>query len=56
MTISIINGRRFDTKKAIRHWSLNYHDGRNLYEGDLYLSSKGNFYCFTPSQWGNEHS
>jgi len=56
MTIAIINNKKFDTTKALRHWSLNYFDGNNHHYGDLYLSSKGSFYCWTPSQWSNRHS
>jgi len=55
MSIILIDGHRFDTEKAKKSWSLNYHDGKNLYTGDLYLSSRGTWYVYTPSQWGNGH-
>lgn len=55
MTIQIIDGKRLDTAKAKRTWSLDYHDGNNLHYGDLYLSSKGTWYIETPSQWANGH-
>lgn len=55
MTIVCTEGHRFDTKKAKGHWDLGYHDGNNLHLGDLYLSSKGTWYCYTPSQWSNGH-
>ena len=55
MAIIIIEGKRLDTAKARKRWSLNYHDGSNMHYGDLYLSSKGTWYVYTPSQWGNGH-
>jgi hypothetical protein len=50
-----IEGYRFDTEKAKEHWELMYHDGHNLLTGDLYLSSRGTWYVYTPSQWSNCH-
>lgn len=55
MTIVCTEGHRFDTEKAKRHWDLGYYNGSNLHTGDLYLSSKGTWYCWTPSQYGNGH-
>ena len=55
MAIIVIEGKRLDTDKARRSWSLNFHDGSNLYTGELYCSSRGTWYCYTPSQWGNGH-
>lgn len=55
MAIVVIEGHRFDTSKAKKSWSLDYHDGHNCHTGDLYLSSRGTWYCCTPSQWSNGH-
>jgi hypothetical protein len=55
MAIVCIEGHRFDTEKAKRTWSLDFHDGNNMHYGDLYLSSRGTWYCETPSQWSNGH-
>lgn len=52
--IVCIDGKRLDTDKA-KSWSLNYHDGSNLFTGKLYLSSKKTWYVYTPSQFGNGH-
>ena len=51
-----IEGHHFDTKKAPHHWGLSYWDGNNNHTGDVYLSSKGVWYVYTPSQWANQHS
>lgn len=53
--IVAIEGHRFDTSKAKNTWDIGYHDGHNLLTGDLYLSSKGTWYVFTPSQWADGH-
>lgn len=51
-----INGHRFDTNKAHRHWQMACCDNHgNHHTGDLYLSSKGTWYVWTPSQWANRH-
>jgi len=55
MSIIAINGHRFDTNKAKKHYELYYHDGHNRHTGDLYLSSKDTWYIVTPSQWANGH-
>ena len=55
MSIVLIEGHPFNTEKAKREWSLNYFDGHNHHTGELYLSSKGTWYCHTPSQWANGH-
>lgn len=55
MGIITIDGHRFDTAKAKAHFELDHHDGNNRHTGDLYLSSKGTWYVYTPSQWANGH-
>jgi len=56
MTIVVIDGKKLDTEKAKRSWSLDYaDDSSNMHRGDLYLSSKGTWYIETPSQWLNGH-
>jgi hypothetical protein len=47
-----IEGQVFDTEKAKKHYELRYWDGNNWFEGDLYQSSRGTWYVFTPFQWG----
>ena len=54
MSIQVIGGKRLDTSKA-RKWSLDYHDGRNMHYGDLYLSSGGTWYVYTPAEWSKGH-
>lgn len=44
-----------DTEKAQSHYSICHWDGNNMVTGDLYQSSKGNWYAYSPSQWGNMH-
>ena len=52
-----IDGHLFDTDKAKASWLLHMVDGQsNVHSGKLYLSSKGTWYVYTPSQWGNCHS
>lgn len=51
-----IDGHHFDTEKASGHWQLYNFDGNNQHTGDLYRSSKGTWYVWTPSQWANQHS
>jgi hypothetical protein len=52
-----IDGHLFDTGKAKAKWKLELvDDGSNIHTGKLYLSSKGTWYVYTPSQWGNCHS
>jgi hypothetical protein len=46
-----IDGHRFDTNKAKHHWELCRFDGHNHHTGDLYVSSKGQWYVETPDQW-----
>lgn len=53
--IVCIRGKRFDTDRAQKHWDLYYHDGSNGHTGDVFLSSKGTWYVYTMSQWGNGH-
>ena len=55
MAIIAIDGHRFDTSKAKKHFQLYHHDGNNRLTGGLYLSSKGTWYVETPSQWANGH-
>ena len=55
MSIECIDGHRFDTDKAQRHWTMWHFNGHNILTGDLYLSSKGTWYIYTPSQWSNGH-
>lgn len=52
----VIDGIRLDTDKASHHWDLWYNDGSNSFTGDVYRSSKGTWYMYTPSQWANRHS
>lgn len=52
--IVVIDGKRFDTDKAKRTWSLAYHNDSNMFYGSLYLSSKGTWYCLIPTQWAND--
>ena len=47
---------RVDTDKAKYHWNLSYWDGNNSHHGDVYVSKKGLWYVYTPSQWANQHS
>ncbi len=55
MKISI-NGHHFDTDKASHHWDLDWFDqNSNRHTGDVYRSSKGQWYVYTPSQWSNMH-
>jgi hypothetical protein len=51
-----IDGKRFDTDKAKQVWKLWYNDGSNIHTGEVYLSSGGSWYVYTPSQWSNQHS
>lgn len=51
----VIEGHRFDTNKAEKHYELARFDGHNHIRGDLFKSSKGKWYMWTPSQWGNGH-
>jgi hypothetical protein len=52
-----IEGHRFDTEKAKLHVQLYRLDDRsNQHTGDVYMSSKGMWYVYTPSQWANMHS
>lgn len=52
-----IGGHRFDTSKASHHWGLDrIDDNSNRHTGDLYHSSKGTWYVWTPSQWANQHA
>lgn len=55
MSIIAIDGHRFDTDKAKHTWPLQYHDGHNNFTGELFLSSRGTWYVYTPSQWANGH-
>jgi hypothetical protein len=55
MSIECIDGHRFDTDKAKKHWHMRHFDGNNVLKGDLYLSSRGTWYMYTPSQWSNGH-
>jgi hypothetical protein len=56
MSKIVIEGLRFDTKKAAQHWRMSNWDGHNNIDGDLYRSSKGAWYMFVPTQWSNyEH-
>ncbi len=51
-----IEGHRFDTDKAKTHIELEMIDDRsNRHTGDAYMSTKGQWYVYTPSQWGNMH-
>jgi hypothetical protein len=49
--IVAIEGHIFDTSKAKKHYELRYWDDHNWIEGDLYESSHGTWYVYTPSQW-----
>jgi hypothetical protein len=51
----VIEGQRFDTSKAKKQWNMAYWDGSNWIQGELYLSSKGQWYMYSPSQWSNGH-
>jgi kynurenine formamidase len=51
-----IDGHVFETSKAKWHASLDHFDGNNNIYGDVYESTTGIFYVFTPSQWSNRHS
>ncbi len=54
--IICIEGHRFDTTKAKAHYELRWVDDRsNVHKGELYLSKKGTWYVYTPSQWSNMH-
>lgn len=53
--IVAIDGKRLDTRRCKRTWRMEHHDGSNLHTGDLYLSSRGTWYVYTPSQWANGH-
>jgi len=50
-----ISGHLFDTGKAKWHTSLDHFDGHNQIYGDIYQSSTGIFYIWTPSEWSNQH-
>lgn len=50
-----IEGHRFDTSKSKAHYELIGHINGNRHTGDLYLSSRGTWYVWTPSQWSNGH-
>ena len=52
----VIEGHRFDTKKAKIRFDLQYFDGNNSHTGKLYCSSTGVWYVYTPSQWSNQHA
>jgi hypothetical protein len=51
-----IEGHLFDTTKAKKHYELRYWDGNNWITGDLYQSSRGTWYVYTPSQWADRRS
>lgn len=51
-----IDGHHLDTEKASHHWELDYWDDHNRHTGDVYRSSKGTWYVYTPSQWANQHA
>jgi len=51
----VVDGHKFDTSKAKRHYTMANFDGHNQITGDLYISSKGQWYMYSPSQWGNGH-
>lgn len=51
-----IDGHVFETGKSKWHASLNHFDGHNNQYGDVYESSTGILYVWTPSQWGNMHT
>jgi len=50
-----ISGHLFDTQKAKWHASLDHFNGHNQVYGDIYQSSSGIFYIWTPSEWSNQH-
>lgn len=52
----VIEGHRFDTTKAEKHWQLAFWDQHNWIRGELYKSSKGKWYMLSPSQWSNEQN
>jgi hypothetical protein len=52
----VIDGHRFDTRKAQIKWELEYWDGHNWHTGMLCMSSTGIWYTLTPSQWSNMHN
>ena len=47
-----IESKRLDTSKARHHWTLTHFDGHNMIYGDIYVSSRGQWYVLIPSQWG----
>lgn len=49
----VVEGRKFDTSKAKKHYKLAYWDQRNWHTGHLWISSKGDFYMEEPTQWSN---
>ena len=52
-----IDGYRFDTDKAKVFVTLYKLDEQsNQHRGEVYMSTTGVWYVFTPSQWANRHS
>ena len=51
-----IDGIRLDTEKAKFSVTLYWLDDHsNQHTGEVYMSSQGQWYIYTPSQWGNQH-
>jgi hypothetical protein len=46
----VVEGRKFDTSKAKKHYKLAYWDQHNWHTGHLWISSKGDFYMEEPTQ------
>ena len=52
-----IDGVRLDTAKNTHHWELFWLDeSSNQHTGHVYVSSEGQWYVYTPSQWSNMHN
>jgi hypothetical protein len=49
----VVDGHKFDTSKAKKHYKLAYWDNRNWHTGHLWISSKNVFYMEEPTQWSN---
>jgi hypothetical protein len=49
----VVEGHKFDTSKAKKHYKLAYWDQHNWINGNLWISSKNVFYMEEPTQWSN---
>ena len=49
----VVDGHKFDTTKAKKHYKLSYWNSHNWINGNLWISSKNVFYMEEPTRWSN---